>query len=139
MATHSLVRRDSRLGSAMLDLPAQPVQGEAAMSFETRLTGREVESRLWTIFLIIRRVAAMMLGDNLGIYRLVVSDDNLPTRARTRRKVICNQGSMFILIQSLCIGSNFVTPYFQYIHTGVFFWRIFVITYNLYIHISQII
>lgn len=68
MATHSLVRRDSKLDSAMSDLPAQPAQEEAAMSFETKLTGREVEiRRLWSIFLIIRRVAGMMLGDNLGL------------------------------------------------------------------------
>lgn len=68
MAMHSLVRRDSKRDSAMSNLPAQSAQGEAAMSFETKLTGREVESRrLWRIFLIIRRVAVMMLGDNLGL------------------------------------------------------------------------
>lgn len=84
MATHSPVRSDSRLDSAMSDLLAQPVQEVVAMSFETRLTGREVESRLMMIFLIIRRVAGMVLGDNLGIYRLVISDDNPPTRARAK-------------------------------------------------------
>lgn len=50
----------------------------------------------------------MMLGDNLGIYRLVISDDNPPTRARARRKVICNQESRLILNISLRIGLNFV-------------------------------
>lgn len=85
MATHSPVRRDSRMHSAMSDLLAQPLQEEAAISFETKLTGREVESRrLWRIFLIMRRVASMMLGDDLGFYGLVLSDDNPPTRTRAK-------------------------------------------------------
>lgn len=110
MATHSVVRRDSRLGSAMSDLPAQPIQEEAATSFGTRLTGREVESRLWMIFLIIRKVAGMMLDDNLGIYRLIVSDDDLPARARAKEGHMQPTKSL-----SLCIGSNFVTlTFIQY-------------------------
>lgn len=87
MATHLLARHGSRMDSAMSDLPAQPVQEEeAAMSFEMKLTDREVESgRLSRIFLIIRRVAGMMLGDDLGICYLVSFDNHLPTRALARR------------------------------------------------------
>lgn len=73
MATHLPVRHDSRMDSAMSDVLAQRVRVEVEMSFETKLTGREVESpRPWRIFLTIMRGVGMMLGGDLDICRLVI-------------------------------------------------------------------